>query len=295
MALDYAGSARFLADRLESILTGIAGQSAMAIENDRLMTEAAEQERLRQELAVAQRIQASFMPEYPPKIPGWELAAVWRSARQVGGDFYDFLTLPPLANAAGEQRVGLVIADVADKGIPAALLMALSRTLLRTVAMDGRRPAGAIARANELILSDTRPELFVTLFYAILEAQSGQLTYVNAGHVPPLLVRGSDGTTEELWTRGMALGVLSGLEFVEKQARVEAGDVLVLYTDGVTDACNAEMQRFGHDRLVATTKAHRTHSAMDLARRITASVADFVGDTPQSDDLTLVVAKRGAP
>jgi sigma-B regulation protein RsbU (phosphoserine phosphatase) len=277
-----------------NILTGIAGQTAIAVENDRLLREAAEQERTQQELRVAQRIQASFLPECCPNVPGWELAAVWRSARQVGGDFYDFIPLSPGEGAeAGEAgRTGLVIADVADKGVPAALFMALSRTLVRNMTIDGRSPARAIARANDLIVADARSDLFVTLFYAVLEPVAGEITYVNGGHVPPLVLRSSDGAIEELRVPGMALGILSGASFEQHKAHLDPGDTLVLYTDGVTDATDATQQMFGMERLKAVMSANRNQSAAYLVEVICEAVGSFVGDAAQFDDLTLVVAKR---
>lgn len=299
MIVDYAGPladrfTRRFTQRWMSFLSGIAGQAAMAIENDRLLREAAEQERMRQELEVARQIQVSFLPECCPNLPDWQLAAIWRSARQVGGDFYDFIPLPPGLGQSGASQgwLGLVIADVADKGVPAALFMALSRTLMRTVASDGRSPLAALARTNELILADARTDLFVTLFYGVLSPGTGELTFVNAGHMPPLLVRASDGSTRELQTAGMALGVLEDAEFAEDVVRLEPGDAVVLYTDGVTEASNAEKQLFGRERLARVLSAHRESSAEELALAIDAAVAEFAGDAPQADDLTLLVAKR---
>jgi serine phosphatase RsbU (regulator of sigma subunit)/signal transduction protein with GAF and PtsI domain len=313
MVVDYAGSAPHFkhstigkrstigTQRWINILAGIAGQAAIAVENDRLLREAAEQERMRQELEVAQRIQASFVPERCPDFPGWELAAIWRSARQVGGDFYDFIPLPSETPQAEQpegnhhnlpNRMGLIVADVADKGVPAALFMALSRTLVRTMAIDGRPPALAIARANDLIIADARSDLFVTLFYAVLQPQAGEVVYVNAGHMPPLLVHAGDGTTTELRTPGMALGVLHSFEFEEHRVWLEPGDILVLYTDGVTEASNAQRDMFGRDQLAHTLSAHRDLSAPDLAQVVDTAIADFVGGAPQFDDFTLLIAKR---
>jgi len=293
MLVDYSGSVQHFR-RWMSILTGIAGEAAIAVENDRLLREAAERERMKQELEVARRIQTSFLPECCPHIPGWELASLWRSARQVGGDFYDFIPLPPSADGPlpAEDRLGLAIADVADKGVPAALFMALCRTLVRTVAIDGRSPSAAIGRANDLILADARSGLFVTLFYTILPPQSGAIAYVNAGHMPPLLVRSADGRVEELWTHGMAMGVLPHMEVEERTAHLDPGDLLVLYTDGVTEASNAEGEMFGRERLKEVASAHRAQSAEDLVQTIDEAITAFVGDAPQFDDFTLVVARR---
>jgi serine phosphatase RsbU (regulator of sigma subunit)/putative methionine-R-sulfoxide reductase with GAF domain len=301
MIVDHSGSPgeRFtqrFSERRIDFLRGIAGQAAMAVENARLLREAAEQERMKQELQVARQIQVSFLPECCPNLPGWELAAIWRSARQVGGDFYDFIPLfsVPRQDGGSGEALGLVIADVADKGVPAALFMALSRTLMRTVAIDGRSPAATVARTNELILADARTDLFVTLFYALLRPDSGRLSFVNAGHMPPMWVRAADGTIEELHTPGMALGVLEQVEFHEDVVDLEPGDAVVLYTDGLTEATNAKRELFGRHRLAEVLRAHHYLSAEELARAIDVTIAEFVGDAPQADDFTLLVAKRKA-
>jgi sigma-B regulation protein RsbU (phosphoserine phosphatase) len=294
MFVEYAGPGPQFTQRWTNILSGIAGQAAIAIENDRLLQEAAEQERMKQELAVAQRIQASFLPEGCPHVPGWELAAIWRSARQVSGDFYDFIPLPPRSGDQGTAsgRMGLVVADVADKGVPAALLMALSRTLVRTMVIDGRPPALAISGANDLILTDTRSGLFVTLFYTILQAGSGEITFVNAGHVPPLIVRADSHRIEELRVPGIALGILENIQSEEHTAFLGPGDLLVLYTDGVTDASDAGGERFGVERLRQVLSTHRHQSAEELANTVWDAVSTFVGSAAQFDDFTLVIARR---
>lgn len=294
MAVDYAGATAHFTQRWLSILSGIAGQAALAVENHRLLEESAEQDRIRQELEVARRIQTSFLPDCCPPVPGWELAAVWRSARQVGGDFYDFIPLPANGprDGAGSQRLGLVVADVADKGVPAALFMALSRTLVRTVAIDGRPPALALARANDLIVADARTDLFVTLFYAILDSASSEVAYATAGHVPALLVRAASGQVEQLRAPGMAMGVLPDVVFEERRVQVEPGDLLVIYTDGVTDAMDGGHRTFGRDRLAEIVRAHRHQPAGDVAQAIEEAVDSFAGAAAQYDDLTLLIAKR---
>ena len=295
MIVDYAGPEHRFTQRLMTILSGIAGQAAIAVENDRLLREAAEQERIKKELEVAQRIQVSFLPETCPPVSGWDLAAFWRSAREVGGDFYDFIPLPVrLEDEGDEGRMGLVVADVADKGVPAALFMALSRTLLRTVSIGGRSPSNAISRTNDLILADARSGLFVTMFYTILQPRSGDIAYVNAGHMPPLVVRADEGTAEELRVPGMALGILPDQRFGEYTSHLEQGDTLILYTDGVTDAMNAQQESFGLARLKELVQSHRHEAARDLADTINRAVAVFVGEATQFDDFTLVIAKRTA-
>jgi phosphoserine phosphatase RsbU/P len=312
MAVNYDGPPAApggSAERRIHILTGIASQTSIAVENDRLLKETAEQERLKQELEVARRIQASFLPPCCPEFPGWEVAALWRSARQVGGDFYDFIPLPPIVavndapegmaspgSAPGGDRLGLVVADVADKGVPAALFMALSRTLLRTVAIDGRSPSRAVARANDLILADARAGLFVTAIYAILEPSPGrapgQVTFVNAGHMPPLVVRATDGAATLPKAHGMALGILPGGEIPEETISLDPGDLLILYTDGVMEATDNKLEMFGRERLIELVQRHRDQNASQLVETINDAISAFSGDASQFDDLTLLVAKR---
>ncbi|MFH1926820.1 MAG: GAF domain-containing protein, partial [Chloroflexota bacterium] len=168
-----------LSERQISVLMGIANQVSVAIENARLYQESLEKERMTRELQVARDIQISFLPKACPQVPGWQVCADWRSAREVGGDFYDFIWLDT-------NHLGLVIADVSDKGVPAALFMALSRTVMRASATDARSPVEALVRANELLTADTSSGMFVTLFYGILDITTGQLRYGRAGHNPPL-------------------------------------------------------------------------------------------------------------
>jgi serine phosphatase RsbU (regulator of sigma subunit)/putative methionine-R-sulfoxide reductase with GAF domain len=284
MIVGYAEEPQRLPERWMNILTGIANQAAMAVESDHLAREATEQERLTRELEVAQEIQVSFLPESHPVIPGWEIAAHWRSARRVGGDFYDFLQLP-------NGCLGLVIADVADKGIPAALFMALSRTLVRVSALSGRGPAKALERANQLILSDARSDLFVTIFYAVITPETGQMLYSSAGHNPPLLVR-SGGQVENLCCRGIALGILEEIQLGEKETHLNPGDMLVLYTDGVTEAINAEGEEFGLERLTEIAIAGRGEPVSEILAHVDTAVTTFAAGQPPFDDVTLVITRR---
>ncbi len=267
------------------ILGGVARQTAMAIENARLQEEAVARQRLEQELEVARSIQESFLPRRPPEIPGWEIAALWQAARQVSGDFYDFIPLP-------QGRWGLAIADVADKGVPAALFMALCRTLLRAVAVDGRGPAQVLVRANELILSDARSDLFVTVFYGILDPVGGRFAFASGGHNPPLLFRAGAEHPVLLTGQGMALGVVEEVHPEERWVDLEPEDLLVLYTDGVTEAINEQEEEFGLERLRRVVVAHRERPAAEIAQAIGDAVAAFTGDVPRFDDLTLVVLRR---
>ncbi len=290
MLVGYEDESLRSSERWMSILNGVVNQAATAVESDRLTREAAEQQRLERELQVAQEIQASFLPDHYPALAGWEIAAHWRAARRVGGDFYDFLQLP-------NGHLGLVIADVADKGIPAALFMALSRTLVRVTALasrtpgQARAPAQALERTNQLILSDARSDLFVTIFYAVVDPATGRMRYTSAGHNPPLLVR-ANGQVESLRCPGIALGVLEEIHLTDKETRLEPGDMLVLYTDGVTEAINADEEEFGLERLTDIVTAQRAAPAPEILQQVDEDVTVFVAGQAPFDDVTLVVVKR---
>ncbi|MFQ5398763.1 MAG: SpoIIE family protein phosphatase [Anaerolineae bacterium] len=275
---------RTFSTRRLNILNGIAHQAATAVVNNQLYQESAERSLLEKELNVAREIQASLIPPGNPDIPGCDVASYWEAARQVSGDFYDFLKLH-------NGKWGIVIADVADKGIPAALFMALSRTILRTVAFNRHDPAEALMRANEIMDHDTQSDLFVTVFYAIWDAETGQLSYANGGHNPPLLLR-RNGTSRLLTGDGMALGVLPDITVECRQVRIHPGDTLLLYTDGVTEAMNEDDDEFGLERLRLAAEAARTQDAAHIVRAITEAIRDHAGDTPQFDDITLVVMKH---
>ena len=285
MLVEEADKSHHLRDRRLELITGIAQQAALAVQNDRLLQERAQRERLERELQFAHELQEAFMPSGLPHLPGWELAATWQAAREVGGDFYDFFELP-------DGKLGLVIADVADKGIPAALFMSLTRTLVRAAALDAASPAGALARVNDLLVPDAQDGMFVSAFYAVLSLQTGQLAYASAGHNPPLLLRPRTGEEEWLRTEGMVLGVLEGIHFGERIVALEPGDVLVFYTDGVTEAFSPGGDIYGEGRLQAAIEAAADTPAQAMLEAICASVSDFVGDNPPSDDLTLMVLRR---
>jgi len=285
LIVDDAGYGRPLDSRLLNILTGVAHQTALVLETAALQSSAAERDRLERELDVARDIQATFIPESPPRLPGWQLAAAWRAARQVSGDFYDFIPLR-------DGLWGLVVADVADKGIPAALFMAMCRTLLRAAAMSRTSPAATLIRVNELLFNDSRSDLFVTAFYAVWDPASGRVAYASAGHNPPLLVRCVDGRVVELHSRGIALGVINQIDIEEHQITLQPGDVLVAYTDGVTEAMQADYTEWGIDRLRATLESTCAETAEAMLENILSAIDEFVGDAPQNDDMTLWLLKR---
>lgn len=274
--------------RLMAILAGIAHQTATVLETAQLQAGAAERRRLEQELEVARSIQASFIPDHPPEVPGWELAAAWRAARQVSGDFYDFI---PLQNGLW----GLLIADVADKGTPAALFMAVCRTLLRAAAASRLSPSQTLRRANELLFNDARTDLFVTVFYAVWNPITGRVTYASGGHNEPLLLRMGDDDVVRLSARGIALGVIPEIELEEGSLTLAQGDLLVAYTDGLTEAMQADYTEWGMDRFQKALLATRGGSAQAVLDGVLEAVGEFVGDAPQSDDLTMWVLRCEDP
>jgi serine phosphatase RsbU (regulator of sigma subunit) len=226
------------------------------------------------------------MPDRWLDSPGWDLAFTWRAARQVAGDFYDFFELP-------DGRLGLVIADVADKGMPAALFMALTRTLLRAASLEETSPAEVMARVNDLLVPDAHAGMFVTAIYAVLSLETGELRYANAGHNLPLLQRHRTQELEQFERGGMALGVMEGIRLEEHSVFMEPGDYLIAYTDGITEAFSAKGDIYGIERLWGTIQnVGETDRAQVILDTIVDSVLDFVGDIALSDDLTLVVLCR---
>jgi sigma-B regulation protein RsbU (phosphoserine phosphatase) len=267
-----------------SILNGIAQQAATAVVNNNLYKEAAERVKLEQELDFAREIQASLIPDGRPNIPGCTVASFWSAARQVSGDFYDFINLP-------DGRWGIVIADVADKGVPAALFMALSRTVIRAVALSRMDPAEVLMRTNEILDNDTQSDLFVTVFYAIWNPETQVLTYANGGHNPPILL-GKNGRSLLLKGEGMALGVIPEIFVAKNAVKLDQEDTIIFYTDGVTEAMNEDFDEFGMERLHFTARTHKQKAVPDIVTAITEAVDDHAGDTPQFDDITLVVLKK---
>jgi serine phosphatase RsbU (regulator of sigma subunit) len=274
-----------LSERRMNILSGIAHQTALAIETDRLYQRTVHQERLQHEIDLARRIQVSFLPEQCPQSPGWQIAVEWDAARGVGGDYYDFIELAP-------DKLGLVIADVSDKGVAAALYMALSRTVLRATALDAPGPAEALRRANRILLDDSRSGMFVSVFYAVLDLQSGEITYARAGHNPPLHISAAERHCTPLNTPGIVLGVVDDPEMEEGHTQMQPRDVLVLYTDGVTEAIDESDEEFGEERLRRILAGAPDRSAQDLVRLVSGAVTAFTGDGPRFDDLTVVAVRR---
>jgi len=243
-------------------------------------------EKISQELAVAGKIQMSFLPQELPQLAGWQLAVTLEPARETSGDFYDFIEL-------GNGRLGLIVADVADKGMGAALYMALSRTLIRTFASEfAQEPEKALAAANRRILKDTTSDLFATVFYGILEPETGLLTYCNAGHNPPYL-QSPNGEKERLLTRtALPIGIFDDVPWAHDQITIKPGELLVMYTDGVVEAEDEVQDYFSEAQLQSVTRANLGRSIEVIENKVITAVYEFVGDAPQLDDITLMLLKR---
>jgi phosphoserine phosphatase RsbU/P len=243
-----------------------------------------ELERTEYEMETARGIQQSFLPESPPKIHGFELAALNLPARQVGGDFYDFI---PVADG----QWGIIIADVSGKGVPAALFMALSRTLVRANVADNPTAAQAMQKANHLISQEAKMGMFVTLFYAVLNPEKRLLQYVNAGHNPPFVVKKNSGDVILLKANGIAMGVMDEVSLEQKEIELAGNDVVVFYTDGITEAINKAGEQFGEKRLIDTINRNVDLPVKDLIGRVKDEVFAFAQGQPQYDDFTMVLLK----
>jgi len=243
---------------------------------------------LKAELDVARALQIAILPASFPVRPGCDGAARMIPATTMGGDFYDFIELP-------DGRIGLVMADVSGKGVPAAFFMAVARTNLRDLAAHYPEPGACLAQTNDMLCAQNPMALFVTVVYCVLDPTSGMLSYANGGHNPPY-VRRADGSVDTLGgAGGLVLGVMPGVEYPDHTLQLLPGDRLILYTDGVTEAFNPADEAYGAERLIAEVKAHGDGAAAALVERICRSVTVFAGPAPQSDDITLTVLAWCAP
>jgi sigma-B regulation protein RsbU (phosphoserine phosphatase) len=283
---------RLIDDNEMHFLQLMANQAAMAIQNAKLREEELRRKEMEASLSVARTIQHSMLPSSPPQVAGWEIAVHYRAAQQVGGDFFDFFEVGDETRSRDRPPLGMVIADVADKGVPAALYMALSRTLIRTTGIGDRTPAAALKRANELMLKDSQADIFLSAVFAILDPKSGRLRYANAGHNRPLWRHVATTDVETLRAKGIVLGVLEDIELEDRQIIIDPGDLLVFYTDGISEALDGRGDVFGIDRLSDALRRSSGASAQDVLNDIVSHVEAFVGDMPQSDDLTLFVVRR---
>lgn len=269
------------------LLNTLASQAAPAVRVAQLVRqqqiEARERERIDQELRVARLIQQTLLPKELPALPGWQVEAYYQPARAVGGDFYDFL---PFADG----RLGIVIGDVTDKGVPAALVMATTRSILRTAAQEGEAsPGDVLARANDLLFPDIPPRMFVTCLYGILNPHTGALVYANAGHDLPH--QRQEGGAVELRATGMPLGLMPGMSYEERETLLAPGDSVLFYSDGLVEAHNPEHDMFGFPRLMSLMSEWT--DTTPLIERMLNELAAFTGaGWEQEDDVTLVSLQR---
>jgi serine phosphatase RsbU (regulator of sigma subunit) len=268
-------------------LHSLAAQISSTLQQTQVYEQSLEFQQITQELQIAGQIQASFLPNIFPSIEGWQLAVTLLPARETSGDFFDVFEL-------SGGRLGILVADVADKGVGSALYMALSRTLIRTYAEEyGAEPEVVFYAANNRLLKDARANLFVTTFYGILDPEEGILTYCNAGHNPPFLIKESnDGSIITLQRTGIAIGIERNSTWTAESITIDPGDILLLYTDGIPDAQDEDGDFFDDEAIIDITRSNSGNFAHEIQTAVIDAVQQFSGDAPQSDDITLMVLKR---
>jgi serine phosphatase RsbU (regulator of sigma subunit)/anti-sigma regulatory factor (Ser/Thr protein kinase) len=279
------GEQLYSADDRE-LLSNLATQAAPAVRVAQLARkqeiEAQARERIEQELRVARLIQETLLPREVPVLPGWNIAAFWRPAREVGGDFYDFITL-------SDGRLAIVIGDVTDKGVPSAIVMATTRTMLRTAAIESDSPGDVLQIVNERLAREIPPKMFVTCLYAILDGKTGSLTYANAGHDLPFRSRHNE--VHALRATGMPLGLLQGMKYEVQETVIEEGDSVLFYSDGLVEAHNTRREMLGFPQLARLME--RWPADINLIDYLMNELARFTGlGWEQEDDVTLVTLQR---
>ncbi|TMQ62972.1 MAG: HAMP domain-containing protein [Candidatus Eisenbacteria bacterium] len=253
-----------------------------------------EQERMQQEMQVAQEIQQMLLPRKVPELEGFELGYLYRAAKEVGGDYFDFLTVD-------ERTVGVVVADVSGKGVPGSLVMTMIRTALRMEARGNRSASDVMARMNAFVTEDMKKGMFVTMFYVVLDSVNRVVTYASAGHNPMILYRGEEDSTYFLKPKGIPVGInVPDEELFRKTISVEKlslreGDMLVIYTDGITEAMNPDRDQFGEARLLSAIKRYGHMTSQEFAEALNLEIQEFTGGAPQNDDITLVAIKEKVP
>jgi serine phosphatase RsbU (regulator of sigma subunit)/anti-sigma regulatory factor (Ser/Thr protein kinase) len=270
------------------LLNDLAGHAAPAVRVAQLVreqeAEVRQRERIEQELRVAQLIQQQFLPHELPDLPGWQVAAYYGPAREVGGDFYDFIKLP-------DDQIGIVVGDVTDKGVPAALVMATTHSILRAEAPRLIAPSEVLTRVNNLLVEEMPAHMFVTCLYAVLDPASGRIRYANAGHNVPYV--STEGGVTELRATGMPLGLLPEMTYEEKEATLAPGDTVLLHSDGLAEAHNPDREMFGFPRVASLTG--EASDGEVLIDRLLKELQEFTGPgVEQEDDITLVTIGRRA-
>jgi serine phosphatase RsbU (regulator of sigma subunit)/putative methionine-R-sulfoxide reductase with GAF domain len=285
VAVENDVPAKFQAKRIE-LLNGVTQQISLAIQDDKLNQEMIVRERMEKEIQLARQIQKTFLPDTLPQLEGWQLDLRWNTAREVGGDFYDVFFTP-------SRKVALVIADVSDKGMPAALYMTVTRTLIRSSAQSLHSPAKVLARVNELLFSEDQSSgMFVTSVFAVLDPSTGILNYAIAGHNLPLLYHASSGKIEALKKGEIALGVINDVVYEDHEIALNPGDSLLFYTDGATETFSPTDEQFSEAGLLKAFTDSQDQSEKPILQFIEEKLAEFRGPLPLSDDITLINLTR---
>lgn len=272
-----------------AVFKAIADQSAFVLFSEAVYLEAAEKKRLDSDLETAREIQNILLPSSAPQIPGYDVSGINVPARHVSGDYFDYVRID-------DHRWGIAIADVSGKGIPAALITGMCRTLLRGAASGGCSPAEALREVNRRLYPDIKEDMFVSMLYAVLDTRTSDIALARAGHDPPLLYRAQDRTVTALNPPGMAVGIDSGPVFdrviVEENVKLSPGDGLFLYTDGATEALDPHDSEYGIARLTQAVQANAPKGAGATVRNISDELREFAGRVPQHDDITLISIRR---
>jgi sigma-B regulation protein RsbU (phosphoserine phosphatase) len=266
------------------LLTVMANVAAIRIEHARLNEIELMERAMSKELEQAAHIQMGLLPSRSPQVPGMDIAGNTAPSRTVGGDYYDYLEFP-------DGRVGMLVGDVAGKGMPASLLMSSLQARVKVLFEDGDHLAEKITRLNKATSANTPDNRFITFFMTVADPKTGELVYTNAGHNPPVLVRKAGGF-DLLEGGGMILGILPMAQYTESHINMEPGDTLVLYSDGVTEAVNRADEDFGEKRLAELVASLQDRPAKEIVAAVNAEVARFTEGAPPADDITVVVARR---
>ena len=271
------------------VFKSIAEQSAFALYNAIVYSEASEKKRLDRDLHIARDIQRILLPSGSPQVDGFEICGLNIPAKQVSGDYFDYIPVT-------EEQVGVAIADVSGKGIPASLIMAMCRSVLRSQAPGNLSAADVLRKVNRQLFPDIKEDMFISMAYLLLSKGSNHVTLSRAGHDAPMLYRAADRSVERLNPRGMALGIDSGGVFDRVTADfdfdLETGDCVVLYTDGVTEALDEEGSEFGMDKMILAIQSSAPEGAAAILRKVTDELTEFSGTEPQNDDITLIAIRK---
>lgn len=272
-----------------AVFRSVAEQSAFAIGNARVHRDANEKKSIEGELRNAREVQRVLLPQEDPKVTGFRINGTNLPAKIISGDYYDYIEL-------NDGKLGVVIADVSGKGVPAGLLMAMCRSLLRAVSMTNASPSAVLAAVNGYLFPDIREDMFISLIYAVLDPETGSMTFARAGHEPAIVYRKSTGMVEISKPRGLAIGIDSGAVFErvtkDEVIHLDSGDCILLFTDGVKEALDSQDEEFGMDRLAEIFREKAKIGAEAVVEGVQESVSDFTGDGPQLDDVTIVAIEK---